>query len=554
MATINDFKLLNKKALRYAEQLNPKKQWDSSMKKKFGFYFFIIEEVTGIKDIEDIEKCIIDTEFCSIMFDENNNDQGIDAIVINKENRTINMFNFKFRETFKRQSSIKLNDAYDSIKFLTFIATEETNGLTKKTKEYADAIIECFKSDTNDTWEFNLFMVSNENYGLPQDNENIRQLKNEYELNIYSITLDNIVDFMTKRPGDINASLFINSSAALTYEETEISSAKSYLVKMSLIDLIRITCSDPVLRDKYNIEEVKDLELVELELGTLYDNVRGYLGPTKFNKNIIKTLEDEPTKFFMYNNGITMTAKNVTVVPKNGKKRVLIKIDGFQIVNGGQTLRSIYEFKKRDFDEEKLAEACILVRIFKTDENSALTNCIAEYTNSQNAISAANLKALSSIQIEIEKYLDEENILYVRKAGDTGAETKKYITRISMEKMAQIIYAKSGYPDRATNQKKALFEKYYDEIFNERLDFVELIKYITEYNEICKRYDAGKYEGYDQKYFYILYLNTKSYDINKNIYFIEKQLKLYRANEDISDARKLIQKGFREFVFKNYNK
>ena len=103
----------------------------------------------------------------------------------------------------------------------------------------------------------------------------------------------------------------------------------------------------------------------------------------------------------MYNNGITITAKDVNSLSINGNKKFLFTIKDMQVVNGGQTLRSIYQFKNEDFDEEKLADASILVRIFKTENNSDLTNDIAEYTNSQNSISASDLKSINNLQIKI---------------------------------------------------------------------------------------------------------------------------------------------------------
>lgn len=548
MATLNDFKLVNNKAIRYANYLNPKKELSDNLKKRFGFYILVLENISGIKDIDEIIECIIDNEFCNYIFDEKNDDLGVDAITIDDDNKTINLYNFKFRDKFRVSAGQKVGHAVDTMRFLTFIDNESTSDLTKRTKKQVEKIIEYLNSD--EIWKINLFMVSNENNPLPINDQFIEEFKQHYEINVISITLDNIISFMSKRPIDINAELFVDASSVMIYEENELSSSKSYLIAMSLLDLIRITCSDKELRTNSGIHDFTGFEKVKLDLGILFDNVRGYLGQTKFNKNILKTLTEEPTKFFMYNNGITMTAKNIIAKYHNGNKKLLMTIEGFQIVNGGQTLRTIYEFKNKSFEETKLTESRVLVRIFQTEDNNILTNNIAEFTNSQNAISNADLKSVSNLQIQIEMALKENDILYVRKVGDTGEDDKHYKYRISMERMAQIIYSKLGYPDRATNQKKRLFETYYDEIFNEDIDFNRLADYVIEYYSIQEEYKIKNINGYEQKYFYVLYLNENHYDINYNINKVEKALMEYRNEEDLSDARKLIQKGFKELLDK----
>lgn len=555
MANLNDFKLVNKRALRYFNYLDlDSTEFKDIEKKRIGFYFLVLESVTGIKDTDEIIFDIIDTNFCGLVLKENNNDLGIDAVNFDKENHVINLFSFKYRESFKKKSGQSVNNISDSMKFLSFITDEddaELSTVTKRTKQKIEEIREYLNSD--EIWTINLFMVSNENNPLPVEDTFLSQLKKMIDINIESITLDSIINFIAERPDKVSSKIIFDSSSVMKYEESELSSSKSYLVSMTILDLIRITCMDKELRDCHNIFDYSTLKDVELDQGVLFDNVRGYLGDTKYNGNIIKTLDSEPSKFFMYNNGLTITAKNLIAEPKNANKKLLIQIEDFQIVNGGQTLRSIYRQKFMSFDEEKLANAKILVRIFQTEDNDVLTNNIAEFTNSQNAISSIDLKSVSNLQIQIEQNLKESDILYVRKVGDTGEESKEFKYRISMERMGQIIYSKIGYPDRATNQKRRIFEEYYEDIFKEDLDFEMLIDYIEEYFMIKEKYKKLDIKSYEQKYFYILYLNTKENNIEKNIKFVEDSLDLYKKDENLSIARKLIQKGFRDYVDEKYS-
>jgi hypothetical protein len=66
------------------------------------------------------------------------------------------------------------------------------------------------------------------------------------------------------------------------------------------------------------------------------------------------------------------------------------------VVNGGQTLRTLHSFKQQDKDNIHLylSNCELLLRVFKTS-TGPVRNKIAEYTNSQNAISSIDLKSLS---------------------------------------------------------------------------------------------------------------------------------------------------------------
>lgn len=549
MATINDFKIIGQYSNRYFDFLNLDIKINDVDKKRFGFYLFILECITNNNDIDELKNCIIDTEFCSVVNREKNNDCGIDAVYINEDINTIQLFNFKYRENFSIQKGQNERNILDSSKFLMNLYSRKFDDLDKKTREKMENISEKFDSD--EIWKTELYLISNDNHGLKADNITLENYKEYFDINIRSIALDDIISFISGRPDDISAKFLIDVDSVLTYEENSLSSSKSYLVKLSVANLIRLTCKSKEQRENVNIQDLEILRDEELELGLLYDNVRGYLGETKFNKNILNTLDNDPSKFFMYNNGITITAKNIIAKETNGKTKFLCTINGFQVVNGGQTIRTIYEFKNNKFDEEKLSNAEVLVRIFQTEEDQQLTNNIAEYTNSQNAISSVDLKSISNFQIQIEKYLEAENIQYVRKSGDIGKSNRDYDYRISMERLGQIIYSHLGFPDRATNQKAQLFERYYDEIFNEKeLDISLLIELIKKYYEIEDFYEKSTYNPYPQKYFYVIFLlnQIENKGVNEIISIVEKALVEYRKGDNLSDARKLIQKGFRVYL------
>jgi hypothetical protein len=558
--SLNQFKLLRAKCIKYYNLMLKELDRDIEIKDetnipRFGFYFYMIECISDVKDIGSILDFITDTDFNKIIYGEKYNDCGIDAVYIDEDEKIINLFNFKYRDSYKPDKSISENDVFISTKFLNAIQNESTEHLEGKIRKFAKEIIE--KNNSNEIWKIKLRMVTNEGESLKDNSGHIDELKKIYDIDVESITLSDISNFMAIRPEAIESKLILEKDSILTYTENDLESAKSYLIKVPLYELIRITCNNSEYRSFYNIENIEPLSNVSLDYAVLFDNVRGFLGKTKYNENIFKTLENEPSKFFMYNNGLTIIADDIVAKLINGRSKYLITIKNFQVVNGGQTLRAIHEFNRYDTSniEEFLTQGEVLVKIFKTG-SSDLNNKISEYTNSQNAISMVNLKSVAAEQIQIEQILDSNNIVYARKIGDLGiSEDKEYTHKISMEKFGQILFSRQGNPEKASNQKKKIFEKYYNETFlSDKFDINEAPYIVKEYYSIRKEYDTSSYESIEQKIFYIIYMKQHiDKEIKDLIVSLENCLASYKKDSVISPARKLIQKGFKEHLDKLLN-
>lgn len=562
MANINDFKIVNMKSRRMFEYIGIEESNEISdvQKNRLGFYHLILENVTGLREVDEIKQIIIDTDYNKIVNKFVINDLGIDAVYINEDSgkdKEIQLFNFKFREKFNSEKTKSENDLSTSTKFLEYIISEEDIEQTDIDFIVKEKILKIRELlDGNMICNITLYMVSNEAKGYaPNSNKYIDILEKNYGMKIVNISLDDIVGFFNILKDDQQSKFIISPNDFLSFENDEKSTKKSYIIKMSLIDLIRITCTNKELANDYSIEDDNLISGCKLDFALLYDNVRGYLGETKYNKNIKETLKEKSKDFFMFNNGITLTAKGITCDEKNSGKKYLFAINGFQIVNGGQTLRSIYNFLQDNKDKDKFAklrQAFVLVRMFNINEDDNLKNSIAEYTNSQNAISAIDLKSVDNIQIQIERYFKEAKVLYARKAGDLGDSELNYDYRISMERLAQIIYSVNGYPDRASNQKKRLFQEYYDEIFKtDKFNLEDALKYSNMFVEIEKEYkkNSKSIKYYEQKAFYIIYIVVyKGYSIDNSIAKLEELINSYVSKT--SDARKLIQKGFKDHVNK----
>lgn len=553
MSSINIFKLLNQKCEKYFDFFQKEFENEitlqkNSDKERFGFYFYILENILKIKDFNEIVEYITDTDFNKALYNKTINDFGVDAIHINDEENVISIFNFKFRENFKPNKSQELNEPLISTKFTNSILNNELEHLEGDIKIYASQIID--KLNSKEVWTFRLYIVSNEMHKIDVNDPTIKSLEKTYDLEIVPIALPEIENYLSIRPEPISSSLIIDNDAIMSFSENTLSSDKSYIIRLSIPELIRITSIDKKLREETNLEDYSVLSNTTLDFSVLFDNVRGYLGETKYNSNIINTLKQQPSKFFMFNNGITITASDIKSKPINGNRKIILEVLNFKVVNGGQTLRSIHNFNSVNENHlsEYINDCEILVRIFKTGDDPQLLNNIAEYTNSQNSISSIDLKSLASEQILIEQFLDDVNIVYARKSGDTGKEEKDYLYKISMEKFAQILFSKFGFPEKASNQKKKIFEKYYDFTFkNENFNIEDSASYIKRYFEIKKFYEESKITFTDQKIFYILYLDIYFQNVIKDaVDYLETKLREYKS--DVPDTRKLIQIKFKEFI------
>jgi hypothetical protein len=335
-----------------------------------------------------------------------------------------------------------------------------------------------------------------------------------YAIKIEPIGLPSIATFMSIRPEKINAKVILDNEAVMCYSEDTRASAKSFIARLKCSDILRMTSNVAEYRESLSPIESEILTDSYLDFRVLFDNVRGLVKNSKYNSNIADTLKNNPKKFFMYNNGITLIAEDIISKPLPGNKSLKLEIMGFQIVNGGQTVRTIHDFSKLDDAnlEKYLYDSEVLVRMFMPDAELNEAHKIAEFTNSQNPIKAVDLKSLASEQIDIERYLDEHNIAYARKNGDTGqSEEKDYSHTINMETFGKILKAMDGSPDKATNSVKNIFEKEYQKLFITNFDIKNAPVLIETYYNIIKYYKESVFKGNQLKYFYVTYLNSKKY-------------------------------------------
>lgn len=135
----------------------------------------------------------------------------------------------------------------------------------------------------------------------------------------------------------------------------------------------------------------------------LESNVRAFLqNRGAVNKGIRTTILKEPSMFFAFNNGITATASGLETEATD-RGLMIKKITDLQIVNGGQTTASL--FHTRRSDKAPLGEVSVQMKLSVVDQElgERIVPRIAEYANTQNKVSAADLFSNSPFHIRMEE-------------------------------------------------------------------------------------------------------------------------------------------------------
>ena len=126
MASLNDFKLVNIKSKKMFSFIKNVRRTDLNdvQKSRMGFYHLVLENVTGVRDADDVSEMIIDTDYNKLLYGKTVNDLGIDAINYigddNEQEITVQLFNFKFRENYKVDKNMEESSVNGSIKFLEY--------------------------------------------------------------------------------------------------------------------------------------------------------------------------------------------------------------------------------------------------------------------------------------------------------------------------------------------------------------------------------------------------------------------------------------------------
>jgi AIPR protein/abortive infection phage resistance-like protein len=203
-------------------------------------------------------------------------------------------------------------------------------------------------------------------------------------------------------------------------------------------------------------------------------NVRAFLGlqgRKSVNAELRKTIAEQPSMFFAYNNGIVATVDDLDVVPGKTGSLEIRSLKGLQIVNGGQTTASLHRARRKY--SLSLAHVAVPVKIIKVGgaDLSEMVSSISRAANRQNTVQLADFSANDPFHQQIEAlatstWLDDGKgrwfyerargsyLAAEQKAAYRKAEQKAFRQqtpkqrRLSKLDVARYLTAWSGLPDK----------------------------------------------------------------------------------------------------------
>jgi hypothetical protein len=220
---------------------------------------------------------------------------------------------------------------------------------------------------------------------------------------------------------------------------------------------------------KVSINQLLSLNhtFIKNDKNLFFSNVRNFQNDKNISQKIISAVKNKPNKFYTYHNGITITCTKI-----NDKTNTLFTVTNPQVINGCQTISSLYSCYKDDLTNKNLKQASVLCRFLSLDKPEIESVC--EASNTQVKIAVWDLRTNDKVQIILEEGLKILGINYDRKN-----KSRKY-DAVLLTDLAQWIYsAMYGRPAFAKNNKSALFEltnsdPIYYKIFPETLSIVEI--------------------------------------------------------------------------------
>lgn len=202
-------------------------------------------------------------------------------------------------------------------------------------------------------------------------------------------------------------------------------------------------------------------------------NVRDYLGSRKsdsnINNGIKRTAEEDPSNFWVYNNGLTILTHSYELENKK------IKLKGISIVNGAQTTGAIGSLKRLP-SPNALVQARIIAI---TDKSINLIDNIIRYNNSQNKVEAADFRSTDKIQRRLkEEFTKIPDAQYEGgRRGSSSDIIRRKPNLLGSYTVGQALAAFHGEPITAYNKKAGIWinNKTYDKLFNDHTKAAHIV-------------------------------------------------------------------------------
>lgn len=389
-------------------------------------------------------------------------DAEFDAIFLSKKEKTIFLFDFKRKEEF-RYDDVKLFK--DNTKLYLFQPNQTLEGLAGAVKKKLKQARKFISRD----WKVKIFFIRK---GVKEPKTEvrglIRSLKNSYPavksygfLNVNSLIDEalNIKSEQNNYPWKIKITPGNNEPDSpadiIIIKKRKAGRIRSMIARIKLADIVKL--------QKYFIEN---------KLNLFDANVRTFQKNKPLSNKILDSIKYFPESFDILHNGLTFSC--IKIEKLDDQKYTVINP---QVINGCQTINTLYDKYKNRLNDVNIKKASILCRFYALEPS--MIEGVCEATNTQLKIDLWDLRSNDEIQKIIEKALSVRGIDYKRKK--TGRKKE----RVLITDLAQWIYScKFGKPAEAKDKKSKLFyvllnedrpKPPYDKIFNEKVSLETIV-------------------------------------------------------------------------------
>jgi hypothetical protein len=299
-----------------------------------------------------------------------------------------------------------------------------------------------------------------------------------------------------------------------------------------------------------------------------FKNVRNPLLQSHFNDDIEKTALEESNLFWYYNNGVTAITY---LLPEIGKKAEKITVTGLQIINGAQTVYSLYRAYENASPTQRLkmdSEAFITFRLLKSGGKSFDLN-VTRFTNRQNPVQDRDFCANDDIQVALQNASYQTNVWYEKRRGEFR-ETPYGVKKIPNSVFANAYLAYylqdpvsvlKNHEQRNKTNKDLNFISHkdhkdglYEKIFNSRTSFEDMLAAFYVFDTIDEVTPYSYQDTFETSLYHLLALFkiafTKYITAQKAAYHKEKNgKKEINVNKQIID---IYEKGEKEIIVKTF--
>lgn len=311
-------------------------------------------------------------------------------------------------------------------------------------------------------------------------------------------------EFLSNIDLDANGESYLRTVSGITFV------GKSDLVAGFISDERELPVSRPVVFDIFGfnvtdytvdadtkavIVPVKAKELVNLpgisDQSIFAYNVRGPLGKTQVNRDIVKSIKDSGKHklFPLFHNGITIIANDLSYDTER------LSVAGYYVVNGCQSLTALFDNKGHVTDDLR-----VLAKFIKLDPTSGEAEEITKFSNNQNGVKARDFKANNPIQIRLQNEFVAHyggKFSYEIKRGEQLPDAEFVITNEAAGLLLMAFDLKEPW---ATHRRYEIFDEKFAALFGrpevsaDRIVFCKTIADAIEANlhrienELCRRY------------------------------------------------------------------